>query len=171
MMGAGKTTIGKRLAARLRLPFADADAEIERAAKMTVSEIFERFGESHFRDGERRVLARLMAGGPGVIATGGGAFVDPQTRALVLERGTAIWLDADLATLVRRVARRSHRPLLVGKDAHQVLHDMLQVRGPLYAEAPVRVQSSTASADHTVEMVLQALQQAAGETREAGEVG
>lgn len=167
MMGAGKTTIGKRLATRLRLPFVDADAEIERAAKMTVAEIFERFGESHFRDGERRVLARLMAAGPGVIATGGGAFVNPQTRALVLAQGTAIWLDADLETLVRRVARRSHRPLLVGKDPRQVLRAMMELRRPFYAEAPVQVQSSAAAPEHTVEAVWQALRQAAGEDVEA----
>ena len=113
-MGAGKSTVGRRLAKRIGLPFADADEEIEAAAGLTVAEIFERYGEAHFRDGERRVLARLIEGPPRVIATGGGAFMDDETRALILARCTAIWLDAEVETLAERVGRRDHRPLLKG---------------------------------------------------------
>ena len=105
MMGVGKSTIGRKLAQLLDLPFRDADDEIERAAQLSIAEIFERFGEDHFRDGERRVIARLLDGGPSVIATGGGAFVQPATRALILERGIAVWLDSDIDTLVDRVTR------------------------------------------------------------------
>ncbi len=158
-MGSGKTTVGRRLAARLRCPFVDADAEIEAAASMPISEIFERFGEPHFRDGERRVIARLMDSGPRVIATGGGAFVDPETRGLILAKGTAIWLDADIDTLVARVGKRSHRPLLVGKDPKQVLTDLMAVRRPAYAEAPIRIVSASGPHDVTVEAIVQALKQ------------
>lgn len=156
-MGSGKTTVGKRLAARLHWPFVDADAEIEAAAQMPISEIFARFGEPHFRDGERRVIGRLMESGHRVIATGGGAFVDPETRALILREGTAIWLDAAIETLVARVARRSHRPLLVGKDPGQVLTELLAVRGPLYAEAPIRVVSASGPHEDTVNAILKHL--------------
>ena len=113
-MGAGKSTVGRRLAKRLGLPFVDADEEIEAAAGLSIAEIFERYGEAHFRDGERRVLARLIDGPPRVIATGGGAFMDAETRALILERCIAIWLDAEVETLAERVGRRGHRPLLKG---------------------------------------------------------
>src|SRR3546814_13910376 len=109
-MGVGKSTVGKRLATRLRLPFVDADTEIETAAGMSISDIFERFGEPYFRDGERRVIARLVDGTPKVIATGGGAFVNDDTRTLILESALAIWLDADVEVLVDRVARRETRP-------------------------------------------------------------
>ena len=115
MMGVGKSSIGKRLAARLNVPFADADDEIERAAGLSISEIFEKFGEDYFRDGERRVIARLVEGAPKIIATGGGAFVNADTRALILERAISIWLDADVKVLAARVGRRSHRPLLKDK--------------------------------------------------------
>lgn len=157
LMGVGKTTVGKRMARRLGLSFVDADAEIEAAAKMPVAEIFARFGEAHFRDGERRVIARLMEAGPGVIATGGGAFVDPETRALILREGTAIWLDADIDTLVARVSRRNHRPLLVGRDPQQVLSQLMEERRPFYAEAPIHVRSTSASPERTVTAVLKAL--------------
>ena len=110
MMGVGKSTIGRKLAQLLDLPFRDADDEIEKAAQLSVAEIFERFGEAHFRDGERRVIARLLEGGPSVIATGGGAFVQPDTRALIHAKGIAIWLDSDVATLVDRVAPQGHPP-------------------------------------------------------------
>ena len=157
LMGSGKTTVGKRLAARLHWPFVDADAEIESAAQMPISEIFARFGEPHFRDGERRVIGRLMESGHRVIATGGGAFVDPETRALILREGTAVWLDAAIETLVARVARRNHRPLLVGKDPAQVLTELLAVRGPLYAQAPIRVVSANGPHEDTVNAILQQL--------------
>lgn len=157
LMGAGKSTVGRRLAAKLGLPFFDADHEIEKAAGMTVSEIFERFGEAHFRDGERRVIARLIEGPPSVIATGGGAFVHPETRALILERATAVWLDADIATLVERVGRRSTRPLLKGRDPAKVLAELAAVRNPLYAEAPIHIASKAAPHDVTVSAILTAL--------------
>lgn len=154
MMGSGKTTIGKRLAARLGLPFVDADAAIEEAASMPISEIFARFGEPHFRDGERRVIARLMEGERQVIATGGGAFCDEVTRSLILGHGFAIWLDADIRVLAGRVARRSHRPLLVGRDPEQVLRELAQVRNPFYAQAHMRIESRDVPHEHTVEHLL-----------------
>ena len=132
MMGVGKTSIGKRLAARLGLDFVDADEEIEAAAGMTIAEIFEKFGEPYFRDGERRVISRLIDGTPKVIATGGGAFINGDTRALILERALSIWLDADVRILAERVARRSHRPLLHGRDPVEVgirEHPLLAGRG------------------------------------------
>lgn len=160
LMGAGKTTVGRRLAARLGLPFVDADAEIEAASGLAISEIFERFGEAHFRDGERRVIARLIDGAPKVIATGGGAFVQADTRALILEKTLAVWLDADVATLVERVARRNHRPLLQGKDPAAVLADLAAVRNPLYAQAPIRIGSRQTPHDMTVVTIIAALAEA-----------
>lgn len=157
LMGAGKTTIGRRLAQRLSLPFVDADEEIEVAAGMTVSEIFERFGEPYFRDGERRVITRLIDGSPKVIATGGGAFMDERTRVLILERATAIWLEADIDTLVERVRRRSTRPLLKGRDPREVLRNLARLRNPVYALAPIHVRSQPSPHDATVKAILKAL--------------
>jgi shikimate kinase len=157
LMGVGKTTIGRRLAARLDLPFVDADAEIEVASGMAVSEIFARFGEAHFRDGERRVIARLIDGAPKVIATGGGAFIDAQTRALILARTRAVWLDADIATLVERVRRRDTRPLLKGKDPAEVLTALAAVRNPIYAEAPIHIGSKRGPHTETVDAIIAAL--------------
>ena len=157
LMGVGKTTIGRRLAARLDLPFVDADAEIEVASGMAVAEIFERFGEAHFRDGERRVIARLIDGAPKVIATGGGAFIDAQTRSLILARTLAVWLDADVATLVERVKRRETRPLLKGKDPGEVLRALAAVRNPIYAEAPIHVGSKRGPHVETVDTIVAAL--------------
>lgn len=157
LMGAGKSTVGRRLAARLNLPFVDADAAIEQAAGLSVSEIFERYGEAHFRDGERRVIARLMEGPAKVIATGGGAFVNDATRALILEHATAIWLDADVDTLAQRVGRRDNRPLLRGRDARAVLGELAAVRNPLYALAPIHVASAPGPHDGTVDAILKAL--------------
>ncbi len=156
-MGVGKSTVGRRLAARLSLPFFDADHEIEVAARMSIPEIFEKFGEAHFRDGERRVIARLAAGPPSVIATGGGAFMDEGTRALILERATAVWIDADIDTLVDRVRRRDNRPLLKGKDPAEVLRALAAVRNPIYAEAPIRVVSRQVPHEAMVEAILEAL--------------
>ncbi|WP_120717738.1 shikimate kinase [Tsuneonella amylolytica] len=141
LMGVGKSTVGKKLAALLKSDFVDADAEIEQAAAMSIGEIFERFGEAYFRDGERRVIARLMEERRGVIATGGGAFVDPETRALILEQGVAVWLDAHLDTLVARTSRKSHRPLLNTGHPAEILGRLKTEREPLYAEAPIRVTS------------------------------
>src|SRR3546814_4288692 len=124
--------------------------EIEAAAGRTISEIFEKFGEAHFRDGERRVIARLIDGEPKVIATGGGAFMNEETRTLILDKAIAVWLDADIDTLVERVGRRDHRPLLKNRDPRTVLSELAAVRNPIYAEAPVRVPSR--SEEHTSEL-------------------
>ncbi|HEX8668481.1 MAG TPA: shikimate kinase [Allosphingosinicella sp.] len=164
LMGAGKSTVGRRLAKRLGLPFLDSDEEIEKAADRSISEIFASFGEACFRDGERRVIARLVGGPPKVIATGGGAFIDPQTRALIRERCVAVWLDADVETLAERVGRRDHRPLLKDKDPAQVLRDLAAVRNPIYAEAHIRIRSSSCPHEKAVDMVLEALRE-----REAGQ--
>ncbi|RUN75204.1 shikimate kinase [Sphingomonas sp. TF3] len=159
LMGAGKSTVGRRLAIRLGLPFVDADTEIETAAGMSIPDIFDRFGEAYFRDGERRVIARLMEGERRVIATGGGAFVDPQTRAAILERGFAVWLDAKPSVLVERVSRRDTRPLLRGRDPLAVLEELARVRNPFYATAHLRVSSHRAPHDATVNAILKALNQ------------
>src|SRR4051812_8533834 len=157
LMGAGKTTVGRRLAQRLGLGFVDADEEIEAAAGMTIAEIFEKFGEPYFRDGERRVIARLIDGSPKVIATGGGAFMNDRTRALILERATAIWLEADLETLVDRVRRRAPRPLLKDRDPREVRGDLARLRTPIYALAPIHVRSQPSPHDATVKAILKAL--------------
>ena len=158
LMGVGKTTIGRRLAARLRLAFVDTDREIERAAGLSVAEIFERFGEAHFRDGERRVIQRLLAGRRTVLATGGGAFMNETTRALILGRATAIWLDADLDVLAERVARRSGtRPLLTGRNPREVLGELAAVRNPIYALAPVHIRSEPLPHEATVTAILKAM--------------
>ncbi|MGZ8284477.1 MAG: shikimate kinase [Allosphingosinicella sp.] len=157
LMGVGKSTVGRRLARRLGLPFVDSDEEIERAADHEIKEIFDRFGEASFRDGERRVLRRLIAGAPKVIATGGGAFMDAETRALILDSCLAIWLEAEVETLAERVARRGHRPLLVGKDPLPFLRELAEVRNPVYAEAHLRVRSGTGPHERTVERILDAL--------------
>ena len=158
LMGSGKSTIGRRLAQRLDMPFADADDEIERAAGMTISDIFARFGEAHFRDGERRVIERLMTTGePLVLATGGGAFMNDETRALILDRGLAVWLDADLDVLAARVSRRNTRPLLRGKDPLIVLRELAEQRNPVYALAPIRVNSSDAPHETTVRTIMRAI--------------
>ena len=156
MMGVGKSSIGRKLANRLRLQFVDADDEIESAAGMSISEIFERFGEAYFRDGERRVIARLINGSPKVIATGGGAFINPETRALILQKTHSVWLDADISVLVERVSRRNHRPLLKGRDAHQVLTELSTTRNPVYAEAELHIRSDTSPHERTVDNILKA---------------
>lgn len=157
LMGVGKSTVGRRLALRLKLPFVDADAEIEVAAGMTIAEIFDRFGEPYFRDGERRVLARLIDGSPKVIATGGGAFINEDTRQLILRDTTAVWLDAAPAVLAERVGRRDTRPLLRNRDPHQVLSDLARIRNPIYALAPIHVASHKAPHEATVAAILRAM--------------
>lgn len=159
MMGVGKSTIGRKLAQVLHLPFTDADDEIERAAQMPITEIFERFGEAHFRDGERRVIARLLDSGPGIIATGGGAFVQPDTRALILEKGMAVWLDCDVDTLVERVGRKDTRPLLRGGNARDIITRLKAEREPAYARAPIHVQSGAVPHGETVSRILKAIDQ------------
>lgn len=161
MMGAGKTTIGRRLAKRLAIPFTDADEEIEVAAGMTINEIFGHYGEAYFRDGEKRVIARLIGGPRQVIATGGGAFNNHDTRALILADATSIWLDAPLDTLVQRVSRRSTRPLLVGKDARVVLTDLLAQRGPSYALADITIRSDDLAHEAMVDRIIASLERLA----------
>lgn len=160
LMGVGKSTVGRRLAHRLDIPFVDADGEIEAAAGMSVAEIFDRFGEAYFRDGERRVIQRLIDGVPKVIATGGGAFVQDDTRALILREALAIWLDAPIEVLVERVRRRDTRPLLRARDPGEVLRELAARRNPLYAEAPIRVASADAPHETTVRAILSALAEA-----------
>ena len=164
LMGAGKSAIGKRLAQRLGLPFVDADIEIEAAAGCTIEEFFERFGEAEFRAGERRVIQRLLEGSPHVLATGGGAFMDTQTRALMREKATTIWLRAELAVLLDRVSRRSNRPLLKNGDPRGTLERLMALRYPVYAEADIVVDSRDAPADRTAEDVHAALMRHLGVT-------
>ncbi len=157
MMGAGKSSIGRRLASELNLPFVDADAEIESAAGMTIPEIFEIHGEPYFRSGEARVIARLLESGPQVMASGGGAFMNPQTRALIRERGVSVWLKADLDVLLRRIKRRSDRPLLKTDDPEWTLQRLMDERYPIYAEADVTVHSRDVSHEAIVADILAAL--------------
>jgi shikimate kinase len=157
LMGAGKSAIGKRLAARMALPFADTDREVETAAGCSIAEIFELYGETAFRDVERRVILRLLEGPRGVMATGGGAFMDPQTREAIKQRGVSVWLQADLDTLVRRTAKRTHRPLLNSGDPREILARLMAAREPVYALADLHVQSSEASPEETTQRVAAAI--------------
>lgn len=159
LMGVGKTTVGRRLAKKLDLPFVDADEEIEKAAGLTIAEIFDRFDEAYFRDGERRVIARLMEDRPQVIATGGGAFMNEETRHLIIRNATAIWLDADIDILVERVSRRNTRPLLKNGDPKEILRRLAAERNPVYAEAHVHVIGNDSPHDHTVDKIMEALTQ------------
>ena len=159
LMGVGKSTVGRKLAALLNCDFVDADDAISKAAQLSIPEIFEQFGEAYFRDGERRVIARLIEEGHGVIATGGGAFVDPTTRALILERAVAVWIDSDVATLVERTARRNTRPLLRGGDPHEILTRLAAERSPFYAEAPIRVVSENGPHADTARAIIEAIDQ------------
>lgn len=157
LMGAGKTSIGRRLSARLGLPFKDADSEIELAAGCTVPELFERFGEPAFRDGERRVIRRLLEGEPIVLATGGGSFMDAETRAAIRQHGVSVWLRATLPVLVRRVSGRSNRPLLRGVDPAETLDRLMKLRHPYYAEANVTVDCGDENPEATTDTVVRAL--------------
>jgi shikimate kinase len=157
LMGAGKSNIGRRLAARLRLPFIDADTEIEAAAGESIEEIFQRYGEPYFRAGERRVIARLLDGPPHVLATGGGAFMDAQTRARIRQRGISIWLRADLDLLLARVGRRENRPLLKNGDRRAILAGLIEQRHPIYAEADLIVDSIDGPPELTLAQVIAAL--------------
>jgi shikimate kinase len=159
LMGAGKTNIGRRLAQRLGLGFVDADSEIEAAAGETIEEIFERRGEAAFREGERKVIARLLGNPVHVLATGGGAFMDPETRALIRERGISIWLRADLDLLHHRVSRRSNRPLLKQGNPREILARLIDQRYPVYAEADVTVDTVDGPPEATLEHVMAALEQ------------
>lgn len=159
LMGVGKSTVGKRLALLLDRDFVDADEEIEEAAQLSIAEIFSDFGEAYFRDGERRVIARLIEEGRGVIATGGGAFVDPETRALILEKALAVWIDADIDTLVERTARRDTRPLLKQGDPRAILSDLFAKREPFYRQAQLRVRSKDGPHVETARAIIEAIDQ------------
>jgi shikimate kinase len=148
MMGAGKSSIGRRLAGRLGIPFIDADTEIETAAGMTIPEIFDKHGEPYFRAGEARVIARLLDNGPQVLATGGGSVMDPQTRALIGQKGISIWLKADIDVLLKRTKRRNDRPLV------EKIKDLLPVREPIYAQADIIIQSRDEPHDTIIDEIL-----------------
>jgi 3-dehydroquinate synthase len=166
MMGAGKTSVGKRLAAKLGLSFVDADAEIEAGAQLTIPEIFERFGEAYFRDGERRVIARLLTGGPQVLATGGGAFMNKATREAIAARGVSIWLKPDFDVLLARVRKKANRPLLRNADPEQTLRRLLEERSSTYALADFTIESRNGPHDIVVDMVLHRLAQVMGKDSE-----
>lgn len=158
MMGAGKSSVGRKLAMRLALPFVDADTEIEAAAGMTIPEIFQERGEPEFRSGEARVIARLLDNGPQVLATGGGAYMNPETRRLISQKGVAVWLKADFDVLMRRIKRRSDRPLLRTPDPAATLQGLMDERYPVYTLADVTIESRDVSheviVDETIEAVL-----------------
>ncbi len=157
MMGAGKSSIGRRLANRLGMAFADADTEIEQAANASIPEIFEKHGEAYFRDGERRVIQRLLDGAPKVLATGGGAFIQAETRAAIQATAVSIWLKADRDLLLSRVKRRNNRPLLKNGDPAEVLERLIAERYPVYAEADIHIQSRDVAHDVVIDDILAAL--------------
>jgi len=158
LMGAGKSCIGRRLAALLGLTFVDADTEIERAAGCTIAEIFERHGEAAFRDGERRVIQRLLGQAVQVMATGGGSFMDPDTRAAIQEQAVSVWLRADLELLLKRTGRRNNRPLLKRGDPRTILEQLMAERYPIYAEADIVVDSADGPPEVTVERMRAAVE-------------
>jgi shikimate kinase len=157
MMGAGKSSIGRRLAARLGVPFVDADTEIEKAANMTIAEIFSTRGEAYFRAGEARVIARLLEGGAQVLATGGGAFMNAETRAGIRSKGISVWLRATIDVLNRRIKRRGDRPLLKTADPSETLRRLIEERYPIYAEADLTVESRDVPHDIIVEEIVAGL--------------
>ena len=157
LMGAGKSNLGRRLAAATSLPFKDSDNEVEAAAGCSIEEIFERYGEQEFRDGERRVISRLFDGEPSVMATGGGAFMDPETRSMIKERGVSIWLRADLDLLDRRTQGRSHRPLLKNGNGRDILAKLIEERYPVYGEADIIFDVSDEPAPESAERLASAL--------------
>jgi shikimate kinase len=157
MMGAGKSTIGRRLGPRLRLPFLDADIEIEAAACMSIPEIFETRGEPYFRDGEARVIARLLESGPAVIATGGGAFMREETRNRIRDKAVSLWLKADVDTIMKRVKRRADRPLLQTADPEATVSRLLEAREPVYQSADLTIASRDVPHDRIVDECIDAL--------------
>lgn len=157
LMGAGKSAIGRRLGKRLGLRFVDADKEIEAAAGKTINEIFADHGEAYFRDGERRVIARLLGEGPVVLATGGGAYMNAETRAEIAERGVSIWLKADLDVLMERVSRRDTRPLLKAGDPREIMRQLMDARYPVYAGADITIESRNVPHEIIVEEIVQAI--------------
>jgi shikimate kinase len=157
LMGVGKSSVGRRLASALAMPFRDADAEVEAAAGRSIADIFEAYGEAAFRDGERRVIARLLDEPPHVLATGGGAFLNAQTRQVIAQRAISVWLKADLEVLARRVGRKDTRPLLVGKDAMAVLEQQAAERYEVYAEADIVVETGETAHHVAVDAIIRAL--------------
>lgn len=158
MMGVGKSSIGRRLGARLGIPFIDADAEIEKAAGMSIADIFARHGEAAFRSGEARVIARLLNGGPQVLATGGGAVMNPETRALIQKKGVSIWLSAEFELLLRRISKRkAERPMLQTADPAATLRELLAKREPIYTQADLTVESRDVPHDAVVVEILERL--------------
>ncbi len=157
MMGAGKSSVGRKLAARLGLPFVDADTKIEEAAGMSIPDIFETRGEAEFRSGEARVISRLLDGGPQVLATGGGAFMNPDTRALIRSKAMSVWLKADFDVLMKRIKRRTDRPMLKTADPSATLRQLMDARYPVYAEADVTVESREVLHEVIVEEILDRL--------------
>lgn len=157
LMGVGKSTVGRRLAGLIGKEFVDIDDEIERAANRSIEEIFDEFGEDYFRQGERRVIARVMSECGGVIATGGGAFVDPQTRKLIQEKAISVWLDSDIETLVERTARRDSRPLLKKGDPAQILLELKEKRSAAYSEADCHVVTGDGPHNETAMRILEAI--------------
>lgn len=155
MMGVGKSTIGRRIAARLNIPFVDVDDEIIISANMEISDIFERHGEAHFREGERKVIQRLLDGKEKVIATGGGAFIQDDTRALILEQAICVWLRADLDVLVKRVSKRDTRPLLRNGDPKKIIADLSKIRDPYYALAHYHVLTDDLPHEQTAKKILE----------------
>ncbi len=158
LMGAGKSTVGRRLASALRLPFHDADQEIEAAAGCSITDFFERYGEPAFRDGERKVIARLLGGQRHVLATGGGAFMDPTTRALIKAHGLSVWLRAGIDLLMERVTKRPTRPLLQNGDPRGTMERLMAERYPVYAEADITVESNGGPHDTIVQQILSEMQ-------------
>lgn len=169
MMGAGKSSVGRRLAGRLGIPFVDADAEIELAANMSIADIFATKGEPYFRNGEARVIARLLEQGPQVLATGGGAYMNPDTRALIRVKGVSVWLRAELDVLLKRIKRRSDRPLLNNGEPAETLKNLIAQRHPVYAEADLTVQSRDVAHESIVEDILTALAPRLGAPAASGE--
>lgn len=164
LMGVGKSTVGRRLAGRLKLPFADGDVEIEAAAGMSVSDIFSSLGEAEFRAGEARVMRRLLEGPRVVLATGGGAMLNPETRALMKARAVTVWMRADLETVAERVGRRDTRPLLRGRDALETLRTLAEARYPIYGEADLTVDVAGGAHAQAVEAIVKALREHGVET-------
>ena len=158
MMGAGKTSVGRRLASVLGVPFRDADVEIEAAAGCTINEIFERFGEPAFRSGERKVIARLLSDPPHVLAAGGGAFIDAETRRRIKEGAVSIWLRAPIDLLIQRVLRKDTRPLLRNTDSRATLERLLREREPIYAQADIVIESDEGPHDVVVKRIVAALE-------------
>lgn len=157
LMGAGKSNLGRRIAEATGLDFVDADHEIEKAAGCSIQEIFERFGEQYFRDGERRVIARILSGEPAVLATGGGAFMNEETRKLISENSISVWLRADLDLLVKRTEKRDHRPLLKGGDHRSILSKLIDERYPTYGKADIIFDVSDEPAPETAKRILEVL--------------